>query len=203
MGGRILAPQLTQSFSQSPQTLVNLRLKYEAKIDDHNISTFVAAEQSNQSVNNFSAFRRNYISSSIDELFAGSLVDQSTGGGRSETSRENFFGRVSYGYMDKYLIDFFYRYDGSSNFPKGKQFGFFPGVSAAWRVSQENFMKNINFVDDLKFRKSVGRIGNDAIAAFQDLRLYRLGNTGMNFGTPPVAFNGLIAGVTPNPNIIP
>lgn len=134
-------------------------------------------------------------------MFAGSLTDQSTDGSRSESGRRNLFGRVSYGYMDKYLIDFNFRYDGSSNFPIGKQWGFFPGVSVAWRIAQENFMKDVSFVDDLKLRMSIGKIGNDAIAAFQDLRLYTLGNTGMSFGRSPVALNGLVAGVTPNPNI--
>ncbi|HMI05222.1 MAG TPA: TonB-dependent receptor [Pedobacter sp.] len=200
-GGGILFPQLTQSFAQSPQTLLNLRLKYEFKIGDHSFNTFIAAEQSNLNSSNFFAFRKNYISTSIDELFAGNLVDQSTGGVRLESGRENLFGRVSYGFLDKYLLDFNYRYDGSSNFPKGKRFGFFPGASAAWRISQENFMKKLSFVDNLKLRVSVAKVGNDAIAAFQDLRLYTLGNTGMSFGAAPIATNGLVTGVTANPNI--
>jgi len=145
--------------------------------------------------------RKNYISSALDELFAGGLADQSTDGGRSESGRENLFGRVSYGFMQKYLLDFNFRYDGSSNFPKGKQFGFFPGVSVAWRLSQENFLKNADFINDLKIRASIGQIGNDAVAAFQHLRLYTLGNTGMSFGQTPVATNGLVPGVSPNPNI--
>jgi len=202
LGGGILLPQLTQSFNGSTSTLVNLRIKYELKTGDHNLSTFIGAEQSNGISNNFNAFRKNYISTTIDELFAGSLVDQSTGGNRYESGRENLFGRISYGFRDKYLIDFNYRYDGSSNFPKGKQFGFFPGASVAWRLSQENFIKNnASFIDNLKLRASVGKIGNDAIAAFQNLMLYTLGNTGMSFGSSPVATSGLVAGVTPNPNI--
>src|SRR5665648_617620 len=201
LGGGILYPQLTQSFTGSTSTLVNLRIKYELKINDHKLSTFIAAEQSNYIFSNFNAFRKNYISKAIDELFAGSLIDQSTGGVRSESGRQNLFGRISYGFREKYLIDFNYRYDGSSNFPKGKRFGFFPGASVAWRVSQENFMKNASFINNLKLRASVGKIGNDAIAAFQNLMLYTLGNTGMSFGSSPVATNGLIAGVTPNPNI--
>lgn len=201
LGGGILAPQLTQSYNGSPNTLINLRIKYGLKIKDHDLNTFVAVEQSNSISNNFSAFRKNYVSTAIDELFAGSLVDQSTNGSRSEAGRENLFGRVSYGFQDKYLVDFNFRYDGSSNFPKGKQWGFFPGVSAAWRISQENFMKNVSFVRDLKLRGSIGKMGNDAISPFQNLRLYTLGNTGMSFGEPRVASNGLVTGVTPNPNI--
>ena len=202
IGGGLLAPQLTQSFSGSTGTLINLRVKYDLEINDHKLNTFVAVEQSNGVSNNFSAFRKDFISTTIDQLFAGSLVDQVANGTGSESGRKNIFGRISYSFQDKYLIDFNARYDGSSNFPKGKQFGFFPGVSAAWRVSQENFIKNnASIINDLKLRASIGQIGNDAIAAFQDLRLYSIGNTGMGFGANPVALNGLVAGVTPNPNI--
>lgn len=201
LGGGILAPQLTQSYTGSPSTLINLRLKYGVKINDHDLNTFIAVEQSNSISSSFSAFRKNYISTTIDELFAGSLVDQATNGSRSESGRENLFGRISYGFKNKYLADFNFRYDGSSNFPKGKQWGFFPGASVAWRISEENFLINSNVVSDLKLRASIGTMGNDAIAAFQDLRLYTLGNTGMSFGTPMVASNGLVANVTPNPKI--
>jgi TonB-linked SusC/RagA family outer membrane protein len=201
LGGGLLSPQLTDSFRQAPMTLLNLRIKYELKTGNHHLSTFVAAEQSDIKYNNFYASRKNYISAAIDELFAGGLVDQSTGGQRSESGRKNLFGRVSYGFMDKYLLDINLRYDGSSNFPKGNQWGFFPGVSVGWRVSQEKFMKNVNFIDNLKLRASIGKMGNDAVAPFQDLTLYTLGNTGASYGSTPVATNGLIAGVTPNPNI--
>ena len=202
LGGGILMPQLTQSYSGGESTLINLRVKYELKTGSHNLSTFIAAEQSGGISSNFNAFRKNYISTTIDEMFAGSLVDQSTGGNRSESGRKNLFGRISYGFMEKYLLDFNFRYDGSSNFPKGKQWGFFPGVSVAWRVSQENFLKNnVSYIDNLKLRASVGRIGNDAISAFQNLTLFTLGNTGMSFGRNPVANQGLNQGVTPNPNI--
>ncbi len=202
-GGIVAKPQLTQSFNGSTSTLVNLRIKYEVKINDHQLSTFIAAEQQNGVDNNFSAFRRNYLSTAIDELFAGSPVDQVANGSRSEGGRQNYFGRVSYGFQEKYLLDFTARYDGSSNFPKGKQYGFFPGVSAAWRISQENFMKdNAPFIDNLKLRGSVGKMGNDAIAAFQYLRLYNLGsNTGLSFGSTRNPTNGISAGVSPNPNI--
>lgn len=202
LGGRILGPELTESYSGGESSLINLRIKYELKTGDHNLSTFIAAEQSDGISRSFSAFRKNFLSNSIDEIFAGSLVDQSTGGTRSESGRKNVFGRVSYGFMDRYLLDFNFRYDGSSNFPKGKQWGFFPGVSIAWRVSQEDFMKNIaSFIDNFKLRASVGQIGNDAISAFQNLRLFTLGNTGMSFGQTPIATQGLVQGVTPNPNI--
>jgi TonB-dependent starch-binding outer membrane protein SusC len=201
LGGRIVAPQLTEAYSGSVNALVNLRVKYELKLDKHTLNAFIAGEESNGMSRNFSAFRKSYLSSAIDEIFAGSLVDQSTTGTRSESGRANVFGRVSYGYMDKYLVDVNVRYDGSYAFPKGNQWGLFPGVQIAWRASQENFIKNLSFIDNLKVRASIGKIGNDAISAFQYLRLYTLGNTGMIFGQTQLATQGLVAGVSPNPNI--
>jgi TonB-dependent starch-binding outer membrane protein SusC len=201
-GGGILYPQLTESSADFTSTLVNVRIKYQVKLNDHNLSAFIAAEQSNDVSSNFNAFRKSFVSSTLDELFAGSLIDQSTDGGRSENGRQNLFGRLSYGFREKYLLDFNFRYDGSSNFPPGNRFGFFPGASVAWRISEENFMKNnVSFINRLKLRASIGKIGNDAIAPFQYLRLYSIENTGMGFGLPSAQTNGLVEGVSPNPYI--
>ncbi len=200
-GGGILKPQLTEGFSNGTSALTNLRLKFERRFEDHDLNTFIAMEQQLNNNRSFSAFRKDFISYAIDELFAGSLVDQSTTGIRSESGRSNFFGRVSYGFKDKYLLDFNFRYDGSSNFPPGKQYGFFPGLSAAWRISQEGFMTNLRAMDELKIRASYGKMGNDAVAAFQHLALYTLGNEGYHFGFPSAFSQGLTVGVTPNPNM--
>ncbi|MCW3091483.1 MAG: TonB-dependent receptor [Ferruginibacter sp.] len=195
-------PNLTQSYGNGRNTLVNLRIKYEKQLNDHRISTFIAVEQQSGSNNSFLAYRNNFISSSIDQLFAGSLLNQQTDGTASSTGRKNFFGRVSYGFKNKYLLDFNYRYDGSASFPEGKRYGFFPGLSAAWRISQEKFIEdNFSFIDDLKLRGSYGKIGNDQIAPFQYLTLYTLNRLGYNFGQTPAPTQGLIANVAPNPNV--
>jgi len=201
-GGGIVNPQLEQALGNDKNTLVNLRIKYENRFGNHNINTFIAAEQALGSSIDFSAFRRDFISSELDELFAGSLINQEADGSAVETARRNFFGRVHYDFMEKYLLDFNFRYDGSSNFPKGRRYGFFPGLSVAWRLSKENFIQDhYPFIDNLKLRASIGQMGNDRIAAFQYLRLYTLGNRGYNFGDPATQSLGLVAGVTPNPNV--
>ncbi len=202
-GGGIDKPQLTQSLTKNKYALVNLRIKYKRTFNDnHNLDVFVAGEASTGRYSFFSAFRRDFISSEIDELFAGSPSNQQTDGTASETGRENLFGRLHYDFKQKYLMDFNFRYDGSSNFPKGKRFGFFPGVSVGWRISEENFLKNtFDFVENLKLRASIGQMGNDRISPFQFLRLYNLGNKGYNFGQPPGLSLGLVPGVSPNPNI--
>jgi TonB-dependent starch-binding outer membrane protein SusC len=202
MGGGMLLPQLTESASNFRSNLVNLRVKYEKQFNDHHLSTFIAVEQFEGKGNDFSAFRKDYISSELDELFAGSLTGMEANGSSAESGRKNFFGRISYGFREKYLLDFNFRYDGSSNFPEGNQWGFFPGASVAWRISQENFMKNnLSFVNNLKLRASYGQIGNDQVPPFQWLSTYSIGQNGYTFGLSPVTTLGLVAGVTPNPNI--
>ncbi len=87
----------------------------------------------------------------------------------------NYFGRVNYAFKQKYLAEFVWRYDGSYMFPKGEQFGFFPGVSLGWRVSEEDFWKNnISAVNNFKLRASWGQTGNDRIAEYQYLSSYSI-----------------------------
>jgi TonB-linked SusC/RagA family outer membrane protein len=201
-GGGILQPQLRESYNRDKSSLLNFRIKYEKLINKHRINTFIAAEQEEGYGNSFSAFRRNFLSSQIDQLFAGSLAGQEASGTASEGGRQNVFGRFGYGFKDKYLVDFNFRYDGSANFPKGNRYGFFPGVSAAWRISEEKFIKDrFSFIDDLKLRASTGKIGNDRVPAFQYIQNYNLGNQGFNFGQTPTQSLGTVMGVTPNPNI--
>lgn len=201
-GGRINAPQLTQSLQTIKTSLVNVRIKYDTDLGDSRIGAFIAGEQSRTDTSFFQAFRQGYLSSALDELFAGGLTNQQTTGFSAVNTRNNLFGRLSYGYQSKYLLDLNFRYDGSSNFPAGNRYGFFPGASAAWRLSQENFIsENLSFVNELKLRASYGKIGNDRILPFQDLVLYNLGNTGYNFGWPSASSQGLVAGVSPNPNV--
>jgi len=196
-----VAPTLTQIFGASKSYLVNLRIKYAKQFGDHNISTFVSAEQQEGHTNSFSAGRVNFPTSAIAELFAGSATNQTNSGSSGETARQDIFGRVSYDFKSKYLMDFNFRYDGSPNFPPGKRFGFFPGVSAKWRISQEKFIKEkFRFIDELAIRASYGTIGNDQVPAFQYLSLYNF-TSGYNFGQTLTNSSGLVAGVSPNPNI--
>ncbi len=77
-----------------------------------------------------------------------------------------YFARVNYDYKGKYLFEANGRYDGTSRFPKGNRFGFFPSVSAGWRISEENFFEPVKeVVTDLKFRASYGQLGNQVTAS--------------------------------------
>jgi TonB-linked SusC/RagA family outer membrane protein len=85
----------------------------------------------------------------------------------SPNKTASFFARAIYQLDRKYIFNFTARYDGSTRFAPGKQWGFFPAGSAAWRISSEDFMSNVKFVSDLKLRASFGMVGNNNIASDQ------------------------------------
>lgn len=85
----------------------------------------------------------------------------------------SYFGRVNYGYADKYLFTFNLRSDGASKFAPGKQWGFFPAGSFAWRAKNEKFLKDVDFISDLKLRAGFGQVGNNRISDYLFLTTYR------------------------------
>ncbi|MDB5230016.1 MAG: hypothetical protein JWN76_821 [Chitinophagaceae bacterium] len=86
--------------------------------------------------------------------------------GKTRYTSLSFFGRVNYSLLDKYLFSFNVRADGASKFAPGKQWGYFPAASFAWRVKKENFLQNVSFINDLKFRVGYGTVGNNRIADY-------------------------------------
>jgi TonB-linked SusC/RagA family outer membrane protein len=169
--------RLTQSMADRQNILVNTFVNYERVIGElHGFKVMAGAERRTGRDENFNAFRRFFVSTAVDQMFAGGEQDMNTGGVANQSARLNYFGRVNYNYMEKYLAEFVWRYDGSYIFPEDRRYGFFPGVSLGWRVSEEDFWKNnINFIDNLKLRGSWGQTGNDRIDEFQYLASYTFG----------------------------
>jgi TonB-linked SusC/RagA family outer membrane protein len=164
-------PQLSQSTETINLITTNLKLNYKHSFGAHNISAFVAVEQSQTNEQTFNAYRINFLSTELPELSQGGSAptDQGNGGGSYRTARQNYFGRFNYDYKEKYLLEFSLRDDGSTIFAPGHRFGLFPGISVGWRISQEDWMKNSNLFTDLKLRASYGKLGNDRIGANQYL----------------------------------
>ncbi|HWJ30197.1 MAG TPA: TonB-dependent receptor, partial [Flavisolibacter sp.] len=88
------------------------------------------------------------------------------GSGASETRLASYLGRVNYSVLDRYLLTVSMRADGSSRFGPNNRFGYFPSAAFAWKMHEEKFLKNIPFLNELKFRASYGAIGNQSIANF-------------------------------------
>ncbi|WP_298735889.1 TonB-dependent receptor [uncultured Chitinophaga sp.] len=78
----------------------------------------------------------------------------------------SYMGRINYGFDDRYLITLTLRADGSSRFAKGKQWGYFPSVAVAWNMTNENFLRSVSWLDNLKLRASYGKIGNTGIPPY-------------------------------------
>lgn len=194
---------LSENMNQNLGITANARINYARTFNDvHNVNAFVAYEQYTSRYDYLYGYRQDYISSSIDELFAGDKKTANNDGTASETARQNYFGRLDYDYANKYMFQFNWRYDGSQNFPKGKRFGFFPGVSLGWRISEEKFWKeNVSFMDYLKLRASWGKMGNDKVSAFQYLTTYTFSNAAILGGSNPAAQMGVWQNRTANPNI--
>ena len=108
------------------------------------LKAFVAYEQNEIKGRYFETFRRGFLSDQIPEIdLGGSAPEESSNKGNSKHStRRNYFGRLSYDYDQKYLVEVQFRYDGSSNFPKGNEYGFFPSASVGWRMSEESWFQS-------------------------------------------------------------
>ncbi len=178
-------PRLTQSSSSVLNTNLTAILSYDASFGDgHSIGAMAGVTQEKFTGSNFSAFRRNYISAAIDQLFAGGTLQMNTGGSAYERARLGYYGRVQYNYKEKYLAEFIWRYDGSYIFPESGRFGFFPGILAGWNITEEDWF-DISGLDRLKLRASYGQMGNDQVFFNGRLQEYAFLST-YGFGAYPI-----------------
>lgn len=132
--------------------------------NDHNVSVMAGASYDNYNARDFMAEMTGYLDATLDALDAGS-IRQGIGGNETRDVLESYFGRINYDYKGKYLVEGIFRYDGSSRFAPGHRWGFFPGVSAGWRIDKENFFSS-NFINLLKLRASYGKLGNQRVPLY-------------------------------------
>lgn len=171
---------IRREYYARPTTLSQVSLNYDHNFGNtHNISALILFEQSVRKSDNFYSSRE--LALPVDQLLAGNSLNQqgniSDANQLYELGNKGLVGRLNYGYQGKYLGEFSFRYDGSSKFGAGGQWGFFPSGSVGWRVSQEDFWKNtpaLNFINEFKLRASYGKLGDDAASTYQFI-------TGYNF----------------------
>jgi len=168
---------LIQRLDISKEYLFNTLVSYQRTINEiHDINLLAGVEVIENNSNWFSAERRNFTSDFPAELNFGDSNSQYANGSNPGKNRWlNYFGRVNYAFGNKYIAEFVWRYQGSSKFASDTRWGFFPGISVAYRISEEDFWKNSNIsktINNLKIRASWGKTGNDLIDPYQFFSLY-------------------------------
>jgi TonB-linked SusC/RagA family outer membrane protein len=177
--GTIMAPKTDPSLMTTyyntyvnySYTLENL-LRYETTIaKNHSISALVGYNEYYYDEYNHDSNQKGLIDASIYTPNTATLMQSITG---TETDRalRSVFGRVNYGFKDRYLFEANLRYDGSSRFSTDSRWGVFPSFSAAWRLSEEDFIKKLGIVQNLKLRASWGQLGNNASGDYDYQSLY-------------------------------
>ena len=154
----------------------NNSFMYNKEIGDHDINALAGIEfiKNNSSGINASRQRFDYTEPNFRYLdFGGTDRDIWNGGLAEEWALFSYFGSATYSYQDKYLITANLRADASSRFSKDNRWGYFPSISAGWTISKENFMDNLDWLNQLKLRASWGQLGNQEIPNYAYLTLYR------------------------------
>jgi len=149
-------------------------LNYKKTFDKHNLGVMLGTEAVKTDWRDLTGSRNEFfILGNLDYYYlstGSSNINNNSSG--SKSALYSLFGRIDYGFDSKYLLSATLRRDGSSNFGPENRFGTFPAVSAAWRLSGEEFLSSTNWIDDLKLRVGYGVTGNQRIPAFQYLPRY-------------------------------
>ncbi|GEP97081.1 SusC/RagA family TonB-linked outer membrane protein [Chitinophaga cymbidii] len=184
---------------------LNWFLNYNRSFGKHGLEALAVFEQAENGGYAALARGENPVTS-LDQFFAYS-DDRSmkdADGWEELGARQSWIGRVNYNYDSRYIAEFSFRYDGNTLFPSHSRWGFFPSISAAWRISEEDFMKNNGIFDDLKLRASYGTTGNDLDVANEKIQAFTYTNFYTNAGSYMFGdrlYRTIAPGPTPNPNL--
>lgn len=174
-------------------------LKYSKKVGAHTFGVLLGHSVSYFRNDGFSGSLGGFPTDNLEEFNAGGVVDPAVSGGAYEEAYQSFFGRLNYDFQGKYLAEFNLRRDGSSKFGPANRYGTFPSASLGWRVSEEPFIKRLDFVSNLKLRASWGLSGNDRIDNYIYAQTY---NPGIDYVLgPDVNVVGVALTSLANPNI--
>ena len=195
--------RLNQSSENNYNIQLSAILNYNRNFgENHILNATLGVERIKGRGDSYEAYRRYYISTAIDELFAGGQNEINNTGSSYTEARLNYFGRLNYAYKQKYLAEVVWRYQGSYIFDQSNHFGFFPGASLGYVISEEDyFKKTLPFIHFAKIRASWGQTGNDLINAYQYLASYSYNNL-MYITNSGATYNqALKENVVPNKNV--
>ncbi len=150
---------------------------------DHHLDAMLGTAYETEEIRGFLARRDNFTVDGLWELNLGGTGNMRSEGSGQHWATASAFARFGYSYKNKYIVETNLRYDGSSRFAEGNRWRMFPGVSASWRLSQENWLKDSQVFDELKLRASYGQTGNqEGIRLYDYIQLLKFGDTYYPFG---------------------
>jgi TonB-linked SusC/RagA family outer membrane protein len=174
--------------------------EFERSYGDHALHLLTGYEQRQQEFDFVSASRSGAYNNDLQLPGNGDVSFQGTGSSASVTRLVRQFGRLNYGFKNRYLFEADVSHDGSSRFGPNKKYGTFPSASVAWRISDEPIFRNhIGFIDDMKLRGSWGRLGNDQIGDYLFQQTININSGNYSFGN--ILSSGATPGRIANPDI--
>lgn len=174
--GSVQGPNSVEDFLERKMTVtLQALLNYEKSFGQHTLKAMLGVSRESYNYNLTKAYRKNFPSNELPELNAGSTNGWSNEGEALEERIGSYFGRVNYDYAGRYLLEANLRIDGSSKFAQGNRWGTFPSFSAGWRISEEAFMEDVEWLSNLKLRASWGKLGNHRTDNYQYIAMIALG----------------------------
>ena len=160
-------------------------LTYERKFDVHSINAILGQEYQENNYENLYGYRSGYLTNTSTDLNLGDATTARNNNTSFSSAISSYFGRAFYSYDDKYLLTATLRYDGSSKFAKDYRWGWFPSAALAWKISNEDFLKDNSYINNLKLRLGWGAVGNQSVPNYAYTSLYRASATNQGTGLLP------------------
>lgn len=176
----------------------NIYAEYENDFgENHYLKAMVGYNYEQSTFNRVSVQRNGLIFDDARDLNLALGQAINTGGGYEQWAILGGFSRLNYAFKDRYLVEVNARYDGSSKFPSTQRFGFFPSVSAGWKINKESFWKvSSKAISEFKVRASYGSLGNGNIASYAFQEFFNINQSG-------IILNGTRPQTTRNPGVVP
>ncbi len=197
--GEKVKGKATVSNANSLRSLVEAYFTYNRTFGDHSVNAVAGMSYQNDMAETGSVTVQNFSTDAylFNNLGAGTERIGNTSS-KINARIASAYGRLNYNFKEKYLATFTVRRDGSSRFGENNRYGYFPSGSVAWRLSEEDFIKNLNVFSDLKLRASYGITGNDRIGDYAYMTTFSPTNVTLDGAH---SYPGVVAARLPNPDL--
>lgn len=192
-----------QDYSRNNNWLANSRLTYENDFGDHNLKVSGVYEFSKGINRNLSADVNNLSTLANEWYLLSNGQPTITSSAYNIGKIRSYMGRLNYGYKGKYLLTASMRADGSSRFSKDTRWGYFPSAAIAWKASEESFIQDIDWIDNLKIRAGYGEVGNQAVGAYAIIPAFDTTNDGAQYRWYALDNNNPVEGIVPGAIVDP